>query len=109
MLEPIDRSAVELLLDGDVGHSPGRSRSMPVLLARREPDHVSRTDFFDRAAFPLSPAETGRHDQRLPQRVRVPRSPGTGFERDARTTNPRRIRGLEQRIDPDRTGKLVGW
>src|SRR4051794_24160257 len=102
MLEPIDGSAVELLLDGDVGHSRARRRSMPVLLARREPDHVSRTDFFDGAAFTLSPAETGRHDQRLPQRVRVPCSPGTWFEGDARATHPRRIRRLEQRINPDR-------
>src|SRR3954469_20117584 len=41
VLHPLDHLAVEPLLDGDVGHRRGGRRPVPVLLARREPDHVA--------------------------------------------------------------------
>src|SRR5262249_24319824 len=80
---PVHRLAVELFLDGDVRHGRGRRGAVPVLLARREPDHVARPDLLDRAAPALGQAAAGRHDQGLAQRVGVPRRPGAGLERDA--------------------------
>src|SRR6185369_2353071 len=47
LLHPLDRLAVELLLDGDVSHRGRRRRAVPVLLAARDPDHVARTDLLD--------------------------------------------------------------
>jgi hypothetical protein len=53
---PIDVLAVEPFRDGDMRHGGRRSRAVPVLLARREPDDIAGTDFFDRPAFALHPA-----------------------------------------------------
>src|SRR5205814_1977961 len=92
VLHPLDHLAVELLLDCDVGHGRGRRGTVPVLFARRKPDHVPRPDFLDRAAPPLCAAAAGRHDQRLAQRVGVPRRPGAGLERD--TITGRASRGV---------------
>src|SRR3954466_11326923 len=41
LLQPIHVLAVNGLLDGDVGHGGGGRRAVPVLNARREPDHVA--------------------------------------------------------------------
>ena len=50
-------------LNGDVRHGRGRRGAVPVLLARREPDHVARPDFLDRAALrcahPRRPSRSG--------------------------------------------------
>jgi hypothetical protein len=46
----------ERLLQGDVRRRVGRARAVPVLLTRRNPHHVARTDFADRAAPGLSSA-----------------------------------------------------
>ena len=95
-------------LDGDVRHGRGRRGAVPVLLARREPDHVARPDFLDRAAPALRPAAAGRHDQGLAQRVRVPCRAGAGLERDAGAAHARRSGRLEQRIDAHRAGEPLG-
>jgi hypothetical protein len=44
LFQPVDGLAVELFLNGDVGHGRGGRGAMPVLLARRDPDHVARPD-----------------------------------------------------------------
>src|SRR5215213_5027127 len=80
---------------------------MPVLLARRKPHDVTGSDFLNRAAFALCPTETGRDDQRLAERMRVPRGPRAGLEGDLRTAYARGIRRTEQRIDPDDSGEPV--
>src|SRR5207247_1167062 len=72
LLHPVDGLPVELLLNRDVCHGGGRRGAMPVLLARREPDHVTRPNFFDRAPPSLRAPAPSRHDQRLAQRVGVP-------------------------------------
>src|SRR5258708_21878822 len=41
LFHPGDNLTVELFLNGDVGHGRGRRSPMPVLLARREPDHIA--------------------------------------------------------------------
>ena len=53
VLHPVDRLAVEGLLDGDMGHGGRWRGAVPVLLARREPDDVAWTDFLDRPAVSL--------------------------------------------------------
>jgi hypothetical protein len=46
LFHPVNRFAVELFLNGDVRHGRGWRGAVPMLLARREPDYVSRSDFF---------------------------------------------------------------
>src|SRR4051812_23897098 len=73
VLEPVDRLAVELFLHGDVRHRGGGRGAVPVLFTRRKPDHVAWPDLFYRPAPALYPAAASRDDQRLPERMRVPR------------------------------------
>ena len=73
---------VELFLNGDVGHGGGWRSAMPMLLARRKPDHVARTDFFNRSSPALRPAATGGDDEGLTQRVGVPGGASAGLEGD---------------------------
>jgi hypothetical protein len=48
--DPLDELAVELFLDGNVRHGRGCRSAVPMLLTWREPDHVARSDFLDRAS-----------------------------------------------------------
>src|SRR5579863_2523872 len=75
LLQPVNSLAIQLLLDGEMRHGGGRRGPVPVLLARCEPDHVARPNLLDRAAPALRPAASGNHDQRLAQRMSVPRGP----------------------------------
>src|SRR5438445_433153 len=114
LLHPVDGLAVELLLNGDVRHRRRWRRPVPVLFARRKPDHVTGPDFLDWPAPALRPAAAGRHDQGLAQRMRVPRGPGTRLEGDAGARDTPRIACFEQRIDPNRAGEPIcrcfaGW
>src|SRR5262249_22106990 len=86
----------------------GGRRPVPVLLPRREPDHVAGPNLLDRAALALHPAAAGRDDQGLAQWMRVPRRPGTGLEGDAGTGRAGRDAGLEQGVDADRAGEPLG-
>src|SRR5437764_211030 len=81
----------------------GRAGAM--LHTRRNPDHVTGPNLFDRASPTLRAATARRHDQRLTEGVRVPCRPGAGLERDAGARHARWIRGLEQRVDPYSAGK----
>ena len=86
----------------------GRRRSaMPVLLPGREPDHVARPDLLDRSALALHPAAAGGDDQRLAQRMGVPRGARARLEGDAGAGDPGGIGRAEQRIDPHRAGETV--
>src|ERR1700739_3516101 len=60
LFHPIDHLAIQFFLDCYMRHCRGRRGTVPVLLARREPDHVARPDLLDGAAFTLSPAAAGR-------------------------------------------------
>ena len=63
----------------------GRRRSaVPVLLAGREPDDVAGADLLDRPALALRPADTRGHDQRLAERMGVPRRARARLEGDLR-------------------------
>src|SRR5206468_1547404 len=83
LLHPLDVLAVQPLQDRDVRHRRGRRGAVPVLLARRAPDHVTGADLLDRPSPALDEAKTGGDDQRLPERMRVPRRPRSRFERHA--------------------------
>jgi hypothetical protein len=68
---------------------------MPVLLAKGEPHHVTRTALLDRATPALCEAAASRHNQSLAQRVGVPRRPRARLGRKAGALNECRIGGLE--------------
>src|SRR5437660_12757512 len=71
LLHPVDDLAVELFLDGDVGHRGTRRGAMPMLLAGRARNDVARTDDLDRPAPALHVAAAGGDDERLAERMRV--------------------------------------
>src|SRR5271166_4373542 len=91
LLQPVDRLAAELFLNGDVGHCGGGRRAVPVLLARREPHDVARSDLLDRAALALDPSAPRGDDQGLAERMGVPRCPRAGLEGDAGAGRARRV------------------
>src|SRR4051794_37798918 len=76
LLQPVDTSAVQLLDQRDVRHGCRRRGAVPVLLARRTPDHVARADDRGRSADALYDAASSRDDENLPERMRVPRAAG---------------------------------
>ena len=97
---PVDDLAVELFLNSDVRHGRSGCGSVPVFLAGREPDHITRPDLLDWSAFAPGPTAACRDDEGLTERMRMPRSPRTRIESYASTLNKCRIRCLEQqRID----------
>src|SRR3954454_6489169 len=85
VFEPIHRLAIELLLHGDVRHRRGRRRAMPVLFAGGKPHNVSGANLFNRSAPALNTAGPGCHDQRLAERMGVPRGARAWLERHGRT------------------------
>src|SRR3954451_12293981 len=95
VLHPVDHLAVDRLLDGDVRHGRRGRRPVPVLLARWEPDDVTGADLLDRPSLSLGPAAARRDDERLAERVRVPRRPCPRLDRDTPRTGSRRCVGLE--------------
>ena len=105
VLEPGHMIAVERLLHGDVNHGARGRRTMPVLLARRNPDIVARADFADWAAPGLHAAKAGDDVQRLSERMGVPGGARAGFERDPRGPDARRRRRFDDRVLPHRTGE----
>ena len=108
VFQPLDRLAIELLLNGDVRHRRRRRRAVPVLFTRWKPHDVARTDLLDRSAPALHASGAGRDDQRLPERMRVPRRAGARLERHGCARDACRSRRLKQRIDPHRAGKPIG-
>jgi hypothetical protein len=108
LLQPVHGLAIEGFLDGDVRHGGGRCSAVPVLHTRRKPDHISRPNFFDRAALELCPAATGRDNQGLAERMRMPRGVGARLEGDAGAERASWSLCVEQRIDADRAGKPIG-
>src|SRR6184192_2556148 len=85
LLHPVHGLAIEVFLNGDVRHGGGCRGAVPMLLTRRDPDHVTGPNLLDRPAPALRAARAGRHDQGLAQGVGVPGRPGAGLERDTGT------------------------
>jgi hypothetical protein len=95
VLHPFDNFAVQRLLNSDMSHRGRRRGAVPVLFTRRKPNDITWPDFLDRAAPTLNPANAGRDDQRLTERMCMPGGAGTRLERDARATNTCRFRRFE--------------
>src|SRR5437867_2677589 len=57
-LHPVDGLALETFVNGDVRHRRRRRSAVPVLLSRREPDHVTRSDLLDRPSPALRATAT---------------------------------------------------
>src|SRR5947207_15492814 len=90
LLHPVDDLAVEVFLDCDVSHGGGRRRAMPVLLARRAPDDVARSNHSDWTTPALHEPAAGRDDQGLTQRLCVPFGQWAWLERYAGSARARR-------------------
>src|SRR3974377_670020 len=84
-LHPVNHFAVEIFRDGEVRHGRGWRRAMPMFFARRKPNHIARTNFFNRSAFALCASAAGYHDECLTERMRVPCGSCAGFKRAAPT------------------------
>src|SRR5262245_22409921 len=108
LLHPVGGLAVQPFCDGDMCHRGCRSRAVPVLLAGREPDHISRLDDFDRTSLPLHPAGAERDDQDLTEGVGMPRSARARLEGDTARVHAERVDCLEMRSDWHRTGEVFG-
>src|SRR5437764_12935788 len=95
LLHPVDGLAVEPFLNRDVRHRSGRCGAVPMLLARREPDHIAGSNLLDWPGPAPRASEAGRHNERLAQRVCMPRGPRARLERYARADDARRIGRFE--------------
>ena len=107
LFHPVDGLAVKPFLNSDMGHAGSGSGAVPMLLSRREPDHVAGMDLFDGASFVLRPSAACGDDEGLAERVGVPRGPRTRLEGDAGGGNMRRIRGLKEGVDADAAAKPI--
>ncbi len=92
VLHPIDNLPIELFLNSDVRHGCGWRSPMPVLLARREPDHIAGMDFLDSSTLALNPAAARRDDESLTERMCMPCGPRARLEGYAGALNKCRIR-----------------
>src|SRR5438876_4099406 len=108
LLHPVDNLAVELLLDGDMRHRRGRRCAMPMLFARRARDHVARPYHSDRTAPALYQPAARRHDKRLTQGMRVPVAASAWLERHVGATRTCRAGRLEELVDADSAGEILG-
>jgi hypothetical protein len=108
LFHPLDHLTVEILLNGDMRHGGGWRRAMPMLLARREPDHIAGMNLFNQTDLALHPPATGCDHQGLTQRVSVPCCSSAGLERDTGTGRACRSVCLKQRVNAHQAGKPVG-
>src|SRR5215211_5235546 len=108
LFHPVDRLAVVLLLDRDMGHGRCRRGAMPVLDAGRSPDNVARPDLLDRTAPLLHPADACGHDQNLAERMCMPGAASAGLESDGAARRASRIARRKEWIDPHGAGEPLG-
>src|SRR5215467_7921325 len=95
-----------MLLNGNVRHSRFWRGPVPMLLIRRTPDHIARTNLDFWAAIALHPPTSGRDDQSLPKRMSMPGTSSTWLEGDTSATRASRIGRLKQRINTNAAGKV---
>ena len=109
VLHPIDGFAIELLLNREMRHCGSWCCAVPMFLARRKPDNIAWADFLDRSTPVLRPATAGSDNQRLAERMRMPRRACARFEGDLRTNHARRIGCRKQRVHTHGAGEPVRW
>src|SRR5438132_629634 len=83
LFHPVNRLAVQRLLNSDMNHRGRWRRAMPMLLVGFKPNDIAGSDFFNLPAPTLNPPKAGRDDQRLTEWMRMPGGAGARFERDA--------------------------
>src|SRR5450432_1539690 len=82
---------------------------MPMFFARRNPDHVARSDLAHRSTLGLNPAHARDDIQRLAQRVRMPIRSRARLKGYAVGDKPRRRLRCDDWILQDRAGEpLLG-
>src|ERR1041385_5457159 len=109
VFHPIHHLTVFLFLDSDVRHGRGGRSAVPVLLAGREPNHVTGPNFLDRATPTLCASASGCHDESLSQRMRMPGGPRPRFKSYAGDLNKCRIGRLKQRVNAYSAVEPVRW
>src|SRR2546421_9614256 len=72
LFHPVDVLTVLRFRDCDVRHRRCGRRSMPMLQAGGKPHHIAGTNFLDRPALDLNPADAGSADQNLAERGCMP-------------------------------------
>ncbi len=76
---------------------------MPMLFARRKPDHIARTDFLNGATLTLRTPASERDDKSLPKRMSMPCRAGPRLEGDNLRMSPASKREPEK---ADRCGRF---
>jgi hypothetical protein len=107
VLQPLDGFAVELFLNGDVGHRRGWRGAVPVLFAGSKPDYISGMDFLDGPAPALRTTAARGDNKGLAERVRMPRGARAGFKGDVSADYASGFRRIEKRINPYGAGEVV--
>src|SRR5712691_618590 len=67
LLHPVGGFAVKSFLNGNMRHGRSWRGTVPMFLARREPDHIPWPNFLNRPSPALDPATASSHDQGLTQ------------------------------------------
>src|SRR5438309_11358040 len=91
-----------------MGHGRGGRCAMPMLLARRAPDHIAGPDDLDRAAPALNEPAARGDNQRLTERMRVPIAARARLERHVGAARARRSGSLEKLVDAYRAREIFG-
>lgn len=107
VLHPFDDASIGSFLNGDVRHASGGGCAVPVFFAGAEPDDVAGMNFFDWATGALCPTAACGNDERLAERMGVPRGARARFKGDAGAGGTSGIGWLEEWIDADRSGEPI--
>ena len=107
LFQPVNCSAVQLLLKREVRHGCGWRCTMPVLDAGRNPNDVSLANHLNRAAPLLNRADTIGHDQNLAERMRVPSRSRSRLECDQAAGRPGRFIRVEERLNANRASEAI--
>jgi hypothetical protein len=79
-----------------------------VLLVGPDRDDVAWPNLFDRTAPPLVQAAAEGDDERLSEWMRMPVAPRAGLEADVRARRARGLGRLEQWVDANSAGEMLG-
>src|SRR5690348_2438519 len=79
-----------------------------MLEAWRKPYDIAGTDLLDGPTLALDPAEAGRDNQGLAERMCMPCGTGPRLEGNAGPSHPRGVRRGEKRVDAHRAGEVLG-
>jgi hypothetical protein len=109
VFQPVDGSAVDEPLNGDVGHRRISRPTVPMLHAGLGPDDIADGNVLPLSAPLLHPSGARGDDERLTGRMGVPCGPRTRCERDLGGAESAAFVGIEQRLDADVSGEGGRW